>query len=105
MTTSPRQIDRENDPITLADAAQHFRLSKGVLKAQGLAGRLAIYKLGRQYYTTPNAVRDWIELCRVERKAPASTLTRNERIGLLETDHGLSAQDALRIELSRHRSS
>jgi hypothetical protein len=98
-------IDRDNDPVTLADAANHFRLSKGVLKADGLKGKLAMYKLGRQYYTTPNAVREWVEQCRVERRDRASISINREDNGSSVTERISSAQDALRRSLNELKSS
>ena len=96
---------RDDDPVTLADAASHFGLSKGVLKADGLRGKLAMYKLGRQYYTTPNAVREWVERCRVERQDRASISIKDVDSGLYATDRVSSARDALRHSLSGLKSS
>jgi len=98
-------LDRENDPVTLADAARHFGLSKGVLKADGLRGKLVMYKLGRQYYTTPNAVREWVERCRVERQVHASISIRSDDNGPSVTERISSAQAALRQSLSGQKSS
>jgi hypothetical protein len=96
---------REDDPVTLADAANHFGLSKGVLKADGLRGKLAMYKLGKQYYTTPNAVREWVERCRVERQDRASISIKRDGNGQSVTDRISSAQDALRRNLNGLKSS
>lgn len=102
MRTSP---SRDDDPVTLADAANHFGLSKGVLKADGLRGKLTMYKLGRQYYTTPNAVREWVERCRVERQDRASISIKDGGNGLSATDRISSARDALRHRLNGLKSS
>jgi hypothetical protein len=59
----------DNDPITLADAASHFKVSKGVLMADGKRGKLEMFLLGKTYYTTPNAIREWVSQCRVAPKA------------------------------------
>ena len=86
----------DNDPITLKVAAADFGIPVGVLKANGVAGKLEIYKLGTKYYTTPNAVRNWVQSCRVEPRDHGSILTRRARSGLSETDRALSALAAAR---------
>ena len=83
--------NRDDDPISLKTAATDFNLSVGVLKASGLRGDLAIYKLGTRYYTTPTEIRKWVESCRVEQKARAFTLTRSESNGSSGTDRASSA--------------
>jgi hypothetical protein len=75
---------KDDDPITLKTAAADFGVPIGVLKANGIAGKLEIYKLGTRYYTTPNAVRNWVQSCRVEPKAPGFTVpSERERLLLL----------------------
>lgn len=86
----------DTDPITLGDASQHFRIPKGVLKAAGVAGRLTIYKLGTRYYTTPLAIREWVDSCRVDQKGQDFTSIRRARSGSSETDHASSALAAAR---------
>src|SRR3569833_1253697 len=95
----------DDDPVTLATAAADFRIPKGVLKADGLRGRLAIYKLGKQYYTTPNAVRKWVEKCHVTPKDRASGSIRDESNGLSSTDQVSFARDMLMQTLKPHKSS
>ncbi len=95
----------DNDPITLKVAAADFGIPVGVLKANGVAGKLEIYKLGTKYYTTPNAVRNWVQSCRVEPRDHGSILTRRARSGLSETDHALSALAAARETALALRSS
>ena len=81
----------DNDTITLKDAAKHFRFSVYTLRVEAERGRLKIYKIGNRYYTTPADVRNMVEQCRVEQKAPASISIRNARSGLSETDRASSA--------------
>ena len=91
----------DDDLIPLADASADFGFARGSLKAAGLRGELAMYKIGRQYYTSPNAVREWVALkCRVKAKAPVSGLIRDESNGLSATDRISSARDALLSRLS-----
>ncbi len=61
---------RDDDPVPLRTAAVDFGVSKGLLKDCGLRGELAIYKLGNKYYTTPNAVRKWVEILPRRSKGP-----------------------------------
>lgn len=75
----------DSDPITLADAAAHFGFTVWTLRAEATRGRLTIYKIGKRLYTTPGAVKEMVELCRVEPKAPASILTRRVVNTLSET--------------------
>lgn len=96
---------KDDDPITLKTAAADFGVPFGVLKANGIAGKLEIYKLGTRYYTTPNAVRSWVRSCLVEPKAPGFTLIRKGSSGLSETDHASSALAAARQTAERLKNS
>ena len=95
----------DDDPIPLATAAKAFGIPKGVLKANGLRGSLSMYKLGTQYYTTPNAVRRWVEKCHVTPKVRVSGSIRDENNGSSSTDRVSSARDALMNSLNSLRSS
>ena len=96
---------KDDDPIALATAAADFGVPKGVLKANGVAGKLRIYKLGTRYYTTPNAVREWVESCLVEAKAPGSTSTRLARSGSSATDRASSVLAAARATVEKLKTS
>ena len=96
---------KDDDPIPLATAAADFGIPKGVLKANGLRGDLSIYKLGTQYYTTPNAVRRWVEKCHVTPKARVSGSIRDASNGSSSTERISSAQAALMTSLNSLRSS
>lgn len=84
-------MNRDDDPISLKTAATDFNLSVGVLKASGLRGDLAIYKLGSRYYTTPTAIRKWVESCRVDQTRRDFTLTRSVSSGSSETERASTA--------------
>lgn len=84
-------MTRDDDTITLADAAKHFHFSVYTLRAEADRGRLTIYKIGNKYYTTPGDVRKMVEQCRVEQKVHASISTRNVRSGSSETERASSA--------------
>jgi hypothetical protein len=78
MTSSLSNGQRERDdmPITLAQAAEIFGIGVATLRAEAGRGRLTVYRIGRQDRTTINDIRQMVELCRVEPKAPASIVTR-----------------------------
>lgn len=95
-------MTNDTDPITLADAAQHFGFSVWTLRTEADRGRLTIYRIGRKDYTTPNDIKEMVKLCRVEKKAQDSTSTRDDDNGLSETDRASSAlaaanESALRL--------
>lgn len=96
-------MTRDDDAITLKDAASHFGYTVSTLKAEAERGRLTIYKIGKRYYTTPNDIRDMVQKCRVERKARDFTLIRSDSNGSSETDRVSSAlaaanETALRLK-------
>jgi hypothetical protein len=76
MTSSLSNGQRDDMPITLAQAAEIFGIGVATLRAEANRGRLTVYRIGRQDRTTINDIRQMVELCRVEPKAPASIVTR-----------------------------
>jgi hypothetical protein len=84
-------MTRDDDTITLADAAEHFGFSVYTLRAEADRGKLAIYKIGKRYYTTPGDIKEMVRQCRVDQKAPDSISTRSARIGSSETERASSA--------------
>jgi len=87
----------DHDTITLADAAQHFGYTVETLRAEHRRGRLALYRIGKRLYTTPADIREMVQACRVEQKAPASIVTRRAASTRYETERASfdSAQQAL----------
>jgi hypothetical protein len=87
----------DNDHITLADAAAHFGFTWHTLRLEIDRGRLVASKVGKRYYTTPNAIRAMVDLCRVEPKGQGFTVTRRAVNTSSETDRASldSAQQAL----------
>lgn len=61
-------------PITLKEAAERYRLKLATLRHEARLGRLAVYQIGRAYYTTPADIAAMVEKCRVK-PAPTSTTT------------------------------
>jgi hypothetical protein len=98
-------MTQDGDTITLKDAAKHFGFSVYTLRTEADRGRLAIYKIGKRFYTTPADVKEMVRLCRVDQKAPDFTLIRNARLGSSETERASSAlaaanETALRLKNS-----
>jgi hypothetical protein len=63
--------DLDDRPITLKEACHGFKFKPATLRAAASAGRLTIFKLGRQYHTTRPDITKWIELCRADALRPA----------------------------------
>jgi hypothetical protein len=84
-------MTQDDDTITLKDAARHFGFSVYTLRTEADRGRLAIYKIGKRYYTTPADVKEMVRQCRVDQKAPDFTLTRSVRSTSSETERVSSA--------------
>jgi hypothetical protein len=79
-----------DDPLalTLKDAAERYGFTVATLRAEIARGRLTKYRIGKKDWTTPADIREMIELCRVEQRAPASIVTRRVTGNLLsETAH------------------
>ena len=105
MTVVAARPDRERDPITLRDAAQHFGLSVETLRAEAGRGHLTIYRIGKRYYTTPADIRQMVQACRVEQKAQDSISIRSDGNGSSATAHASSALDAARETAERLKNS
>lgn len=95
----------DDDTVTLKDASQHFGFSVYTLRTEADRGRLAIYKIGKRYYTTPADIKEMVRQCRVDQKAQGFTLIRTERSGSSETERASSAlaaanETALRLKNS-----
>jgi hypothetical protein len=95
----------DDDTITLRDAAKHFGFSVYILRTEAERGRLTIYKIGKRYYTTPGDVKDMVQQCRVDQKAPASISMRSAANMPSETERVSSALAAARETAQRLKSS
>jgi hypothetical protein len=95
----------DSDIVTLKDAAKHFGLSVYTLRTEAKDGRLAVYKIGKRYYTTPADIKDMVNLCRVDQKVRDFTSIRSVISGPSETERTSSAlaaanESALRLKNS-----
>jgi hypothetical protein len=98
-------MTQDGDTITLKDAAQHFGFSVYTLRTEADRGRLAIYRIGKRYYTTPADIKEMVRQCRVDQKGRDFTLIRSGRTGSSETERASSAlaaanETALRLKNS-----
>lgn len=98
-------MTRDDDTVTLKDAAQHFGFSVYTLRTEADRGRLAIYRIGKRYYTTPADVKEMVRQCRVDQKAPDFTSIRIANSGSSETDRASSALAAARETALRLKNS
>jgi len=96
----------DTDPITLKEACELvFKGKIGVtsLRAAAAGGKLSIFRIGRQDFTTLRDVREFIEQCRAESHRPASTTTRREIRGLSVMARDSSALAAIDNNLRKLR--
>jgi hypothetical protein len=71
-----------DDPLalTLKDAAERYGFTVATLRAEIARGRLTKYRIGKKDWTTPADIREMVEKCRVEQKAPVSIVTRRAAV-------------------------
>lgn len=55
------------ETMTLKEAADRYRFKLATLRHEAREGRLAIYRIGKAYYTTPADIQAMVEKCRVPR--------------------------------------
>ncbi len=98
-------MTNDGDTITLKDAAQHYGYSVYTLRTEADRGRLAIYKIGKRYYTTPADIKEMVRQCRVDQKVRDFTSIRSAISGPSETERASSALAAARETALRLKSS
>jgi hypothetical protein len=54
------------EPITLKEAAERYRFKLATLRHEAKRGTLAVYKMGKAFYTTPRDIEAMVESCRVK---------------------------------------
>jgi hypothetical protein len=95
----------DDDTITLKDAASHFGFSVYTLRTEADRGRLAIYKIGKRYYTTPADVKEMVKACRVDQKGQGFISIRSAASGPSETERVSSALAAAKETAERLKNS
>jgi hypothetical protein len=86
-----------DSPITLSEACRLFPragLKVSTLRTAADKGELVIFKLGRQYHTTPADMDEWVKRCRDEGRRRAYGSTDDASNGSSETEELSSAQAA-----------
>lgn len=66
----------DTDPITLTEASRVVLrgvVSVSALRSEVRRGNLAVEKIGKNLYTTPAAIREMRDKCRVQQNLPDST--------------------------------
>ena len=99
MTSTPIMDD---DPITLQEACEIvFRgtVSVATLRSEAARGHLDIFRVGRQYFTTINSVREFIRLGRDSNATPKITAVQNVSFDLLPESDVTSLHESLRERL------
>jgi hypothetical protein len=93
-----------DSPITLEEACRLFpqaRLKVSTLRTAADKGELVIFKLGRQYHTTPGDMDDWVKRCREEGSRRAYGSTSDASNGSSETEQRSSARAAANLTVEK----
>jgi hypothetical protein len=61
------------ETMTLKEAADRYRFKLATLRHEAREGRLAIYRIGKAYYTTPADIQAMVEKCRVPRNRTSTS--------------------------------
>ena len=94
--------------LTLKQACEEFaggKFSPATLRAEHGRGRLNLFKIGRQHFTTMADLREMQRLCLVPSPVPASGLTKSVKRGASSTAAAQSAQAAAKATFRALRSS
>jgi hypothetical protein len=65
----------DTDPITIGEASRLLRgiVSESALRSEIRKGNLIAYRIGKNLFTTPAAIREMRDKCRVQQNRPDST--------------------------------
>lgn len=63
---------RDDDPMTLSEASQYLRgkVTVSALRAEIRRGNLSVERIGKNLFTTPAAIREMRDKCRVTHSRP-----------------------------------
>jgi hypothetical protein len=93
----------DTDPITLTEACRVVLrgvVTVNALRAEIKRGNLAAEKIGKNLFTTPAAIREMRDKCRVKPNLPASTSERTTEPGLSATEEKTSELAALKASVT-----
>ena len=81
MTRAADLID--TDPITIGEASRLLRgiVSESALRSEIRKGNLIAYRIGKNLFTTPAALNEMREKCRVQQNRPDSTSEKTTEPG------------------------
>ena len=97
----------DTDPITLTEASKLVLrgvISVSALRAEMNRGNLAAMKVGKNLFTTPAAIREMMEKCRVQPARHASISAQTTEPGSSATKDTASEQAALKATVAALRS-
>jgi hypothetical protein len=92
----------DTDPITIGEASRLLRgiVSESALRSEIRKGNLIAYRIGKNLFTTPQAIREMRDKCRVTPNRPDSTSEKTTEPGSSATATGTDELAALKaIEL------
>lgn len=96
----------DTDPITLSEASDLLRgiVTVAALRAEVKRGNLAVERIGKNLFTTPAAIREMRERCRVKPSLPASISDQTTEPGSSATKDIASERAALKATAAALRS-
>ena len=71
MRSGLRPDIKDQDTLTLREAAAQFGLPVSTLRVEGARGKLMVYQIGKRFYTTPADVKQLVRRRRIEFMARA----------------------------------
>jgi hypothetical protein len=73
----------DTDPITIGEASRLLRgiVSESALRSEIRKGNLIAYRIGKNLFTTPAAIREMRDKCRVQPNRPDSTSEKTTEPG------------------------
>jgi hypothetical protein len=88
----------DTDPITIGEASRLLRgiVSESALRSEIRKGNLIAYRIGKNLFTTPAALKEMREKCRVPPNRPDSTSEKTIELGSSATATGTDELAALK---------
>lgn len=94
-------------PISLKEASTRVlrgNVSVSALRSEATRGNLDTFKIGKNLYTTEEAIQEMIQKCRVQPNQPASSTEKTMTGGSSETVDATSELDALDLTVKALKS-
>jgi hypothetical protein len=92
----------DTDPITIGEASRLLRgiVSESALRSEIRKGNLIAYRIGKNLFTTPQAIREMRDKCRVQPNRPDSTSEKTTEPGSSATATATDELAALKASVS-----